>query len=154
MSEEIPLALQITLTCTGRATLHQPDCVHIVFDETLLAKISKCLAALGAIDLAGARITLPLDAVATFTANGRPWPSEDRKDASVVVLALQMHVEPERLHIEFREACGEDVLDGFVEFCDLPALREALRRPWRGSSGEIPPGLRSAPSAIGVGVPR
>lgn len=148
MSEETPLALQIALTCAGRATLSQPDCVRIVFDEPLLTRISKSLAALGALDLAGARITLPLDAVATFTANGRPWPSEDRKDASFVVFSLRMHVEPERLHIEFREAYEKDVLDGFFEFRDLPALREALRQLWRWSEEEPLHGTRNAPPAV------
>ncbi len=154
MSEEIPLALQIALTCAGRATLRQPDCVRLVFDETLLAKISKCLAALCALDLTGTRITLPLDAVAPFTANDRPWPSEDRKDGGFVVFCLQMHIEPERLHIEVLEAYEEDVLNGFVEFRDQPALREALRRLWRGSFGEILPSPCNPPSAAELGVPR
>lgn len=154
MSEETPLALQIELACTGSATLRQPDCVRLVFDEPLLATIAKCLAALGALDLAGAEIALPLNAVATFTANGCPWPLEDRKDASFVVFSMQIHVEPERLHIEVLGAYGEDVLHGFVEFRDLPALREALRRLWRGSSEEILPDQRSSPSAAELGVPR
>lgn len=136
MPKDQPLALSVALTCTGRATLRQPDCVHLVVDAPLLARISKSLAALSALNIAGARITLPFDASATFTGKGSPWPMEDRKDACFVVLSLQLHVEPNGLHIEVREVYDEDVLHGAIEFRDQPALREALRRQWRESVEE------------------
>lgn len=132
MLERKPLAARVALSCTGAATLHHPDRLHLVFDEPLLRSIAKALAALDAIDEIGARITLPLGDSDAFSCHGRPWTSKNSDDGRFVVSSLWVHVEAERLHVEVWETDSDDELHGFVEFAEAPALREAIgqHRHW------------------------
>lgn len=150
MSKQKKLAMPVALTCAGAATLAQPDRLHLVIGDQLLCDIAKALAALAALQVANSRITIPLGTTDGFTASSEPWPSGDRKDGRFAVSSVWLHVEPQRLHIEVWESYGDDVLHGFVEFAQLPTLRDALKRQRRASEEEL---LQHLCTPLASGVP-
>lgn len=151
MLERKPLATRVALSCTGSATLHHPDRLHLAFDEPLLRSIAKALAALDAIDEIGSQITLPLGDSNAFSYNGRPWTSKNGDDGRFVASSLWVHIEAERLHVEVWESHSDDELHGFVEFAEAPVLREAIEQQRRWSEEDLLQHLCVAPGDVVAG---
>ncbi|MDI9688526.1 hypothetical protein [Burkholderia cenocepacia] len=128
MLELKPLVARVALTCTGSATLRQPDRLQLTFDEPLLRSIAKALAILAVIDETGTQITLPLGDTDAFFCNGSHWSSKAGSDGGFVVSTSWIHVDSERLHVEVWDSYSDDELHGFVEFAEMPALREATEQ--------------------------
>lgn len=133
---------RIALTSTGTATLRHPDRLDLVFTGPLLRSIAKALAILDTFDETDAQLTLPLGDIDTFFCNGRPWPLKDGSDGNFVVSSSWIHVEANQLHIEVWESYSNDELHGFVEFAEMPTLREAAERYRRESEDGIIQRLR------------